>query len=159
MSLYEYSLFNIYNQLKNNKMSSTDYKYLPQDILDDLNRYVKYTDEDYTEKGFYKSLKFKHFVFAEYFLSQIIIYEKIGIINYALIYIKDIESAEFLIRKGANDWDYGLLGSVYNNNMNMIKYFIKLGARSFNNAMIQAIINNNIKLIEYFISLGANNFD
>jgi len=86
-------------------------------------------------------------------------FDFIDIINNGLRYVTDIESAKFLIKYGANNWNEGLLGSVYNNNMSMIEYFIKLGSDDFNQAMLQAIINNNIKLINYFIDLGANDFN
>jgi hypothetical protein len=159
MSLYEYSLFNIFNQLNTDKISYDQLIDLPEDILNDLDVYLIREDEsyeNYIETGFYTSIKSKHFIFAEFFINQI---DNIDIINNGLKYATDIESVEFLVKHGADDWDKGLFGSVYNNNMDMIKYFIKLGANDFNGAMLQAIIKNDMKLINYFIDLGANAFD
>jgi len=46
MSLYEYSLFNIFNQLNDNKISYKKLKEdLPEDILDDLDIYIIHVDE------------------------------------------------------------------------------------------------------------------
>ena len=143
MSLYEYSLFSIYNQFTNGKISSDELEDLPENIIDDLNGYLRYVKESYEifiERCFYKSIKLKHFIFTKYFLSQVADNNIIEIINQGLRYVKDSESVDFLIKFGANDWDQGLLGSTYNNDIDMIKYFIKLGANDFDNAMLQAII-------------------
>lgn len=167
MSLYEYSLFNIFNQLNNDKISYQELEDLPEDILNDLDRYLIHVDEPYEnfiETAFYVSLKLKHLIFTKYFLKEITnniddFDYFISILNNGLSYATDIGSVEFLIKFGANDWNKGLLGSIDNNNMIMIEYFIKLGADDFNSAMIKATLNSNKKLINYFIDLGAKDFN
>jgi hypothetical protein len=157
MSLYEYSLFNIFNQLNKNTISYKELEdQLPEDILNDLNKYLINLNE--LETSFYESIKSKHFIFAGYFLKKII-NNFLDIVNNGLKYCIDVRSVEFLMKYGANDWDKGLLGAVFNNNLHMIEYFIKLGADDFNDAMLQAIIKNNTKLINYFINIGADDFN
>lgn len=166
MSLYEYSLFNIFNQINNNIIKYEDLENLPEDILNDLDIYLIHIDESYgnfLEIAFYTSLKLKHLVFTKYFLDQIILIfdndDVIDIINKGLYYVTDIISTNFLIQYNANDWNEGLLGSVDNNNIIMIEFFIKLGADEFDDALIKSVLKNNIKLINYFIALGADDFD
>ena len=163
MSLYEYSLFNIFNQLNKNTISYKELEdQLPEDILNDLDKYLINLNE--LETSFYESIKSKHFIFSEYFLKKIInnvdyVEDFLDIVNNGLKYCTDVQSVEFLMKYGAKDWDKGLLGAVFNNNLHMIEYFIKLGANDFNNAMLQAIIKNNTKLINYFIDIGADDFN
>jgi len=168
MSLYEYSLFNIFKQLNKDTVSYKELeKQLPEDITDDLDKYLRRVNESYEyyiETAFYESIKSKHFIFAEYFLKKInnknaYVEDFIDIVNNALKYVIDVQSVGFLVKYGANDWNKGLLGAVFNNNLHMIDYFIKLGADEFNDAMLQAIIKNNIKLITYFINIGADDFN
>lgn len=162
-SLYEYSLCNIFSQLINCEIKCESLEVLPEDILNDLDKYLMHINKSYEyfiDKCFYKSLKLKHFVFAKFFLTEITKEEDvINIVNNGLFYIADIETAIFLINNGANEWDNGLLRGICNNDMNMIQYFIELGANDFNSAMFQAIIKNNILLIKYYIDLGADDFD
>jgi len=166
MSLYEYSLFNIFNQLITNKINYDEIKDLPEDILNDLNKYLMYIDDPYEEfiqEGFFISIELKHFVFAKYFIEKLNEINRIvnvnNVINYSLKYAKDTETVDFLIRNGANNWNLGLLLNVMKNDINMIKYFIVLGADDFNGAMITAVSENNKELIDYFIKLGAKNFN
>ena len=164
MSLYEYCLFSVFQQLINYKIKYETLDVLPEDILNNLNKYLIHMDDScvyFKEEHFYTSLKLKHFVFAKFFLKEITNDDDdvTNVLNDGLYYVEDIEATEFLINHGANDWDNGLLGSVYNNDMNMIRYFIGLGANDFNNAMLQSITSNNIILINYFIDLGADDFD
>lgn len=166
MTLYECSLFNIFEQLNAGKILYNELYDLPYTILDNLDMYLIHIDEsyeDFIETAFYTSLKLKHLLFAKYFLLQITLnindFDFIEIVNNGLSYVTDIESVEFLIKYGANNFNQGLLGSVFNNNMIMIKYFINLGADNFNRVMLQATIKNNITMIKYFINLGANDFN
>lgn len=153
MSLYEHSLLNIYKQIINDNRIIEEVD-LPQDIIDELDSYL-YAETP--EDRFYKSLHYKHFLLADFFLNEIS--DNNDIINYGLAYAPDKKTLEYLINKGADDFNYGLYGATYNNNMSMINYYINLGATDVNGAMLQAIIKNNIKLINYFIKLGADDFD
>ena len=166
MSLYEYSLFNIFIQINNNIIKYEDLENLPEDILNDLDKYLINIDESYgifLEIAFYTSLKLKHLVFSKYFLDEIdLIFDYddvIDIINKGLYYVTDIISSNFLIQYNANDWNEGLLGSVDKNYIIMIEFFIKLGADEFNDALVKSVLKNNVKLINYFIDLGADVFD
>jgi hypothetical protein len=154
MSLLEMGLYNIHDQIQNNilEINKVD-EYLPEDLTDELREYIN--AEDTIEK-FYISLKYKHFYIADQFLSNI--NDNVNIINKILAYCCDIAIADYLISKGAYNFEEGLLIAVLNNNMKMINYFICKGAYDFDAAMNQAILTNNFDLIKYFISIGANDW-
>ena len=162
MPLYQIPLSSILNEILDKKISLDTLdtldkileERLPEYILIELRNYLK---EDNNENSFYKSLYYKHFIFSNFFLGHIS--DKFNSINLGLTYTKDIETAAYLIKLGADNWDFGLIGATYYNNIAMIKFYIDQGAKDFNAAMIQAINTMNIELINYFIELGADNFD
>lgn len=154
MSLYEISLFNVYNLKRNNKISEDQLYDLPENVEEDLNSYLGCESP---KKCFYRSISKEHFIFADFFLSQII--NKIKAVNHGLAYAKNENSVDYLIKNKATIFDYGLIGAIINNDMNMIEYFINLGASGFDGALLEAVAENNILLIEYFIKKGADNFD
>lgn len=155
LSLYQLTLLDVLHQIDNGIISQEALiEKLPQDIIDELNSYL---DLPTVEERFYKSLYWQHFLISDYFLNKII--DKKSVINDGLSFAKNKKTADYLISLGANDFNYGLLGAVYQNNKIMINFYIDHGADDWNSALYQAANTDNIKLINYFIERGATDFD
>src|SRR5258708_3363452 len=129
MSLYEISLYSIYQQIISKDLKLKDVlEILPEDITDELVIYLNITN---SEDLFYESLHHSRLYFAENFINKIVGLEYYKILNNSLAYATNNETVKYLVDKGAYDWDIGLLGATVDNNLKMIEYFIEKGAIDF----------------------------
>ena len=62
---------------------------------------------------------------------------------------------EVFIEIGANKWNDGLEGALYNGDTDLINFFIEKGADNFEDALCAAVLSENIKTIEWVLSEHA----
>jgi len=70
-----------------------------------------------------------------------------------------IKTIKYLIDKGYNDYNSGLIGAAIGGHRDLVDYFIQLGADEFNEPLIMAASGGYRDLVEYFVKLGADDFN
>lgn len=81
----------------------------------------------------------------------------IGRCIYNSCYLGNLEIVELLIEKCmSNNLDEYLYGSCRGGHLNIINYIIDKGATNFNWGILGAIENNHMEIAEYMASLGAS---
>ncbi len=83
--------------------------------------------------------------------------------HYRVILIKDYrfnhkDIVEYLISKGADDFDFGLANACYGGQIEIVEFMISKGANNFDNGLFNACINGYKDIAELMISKGANSF-
>jgi hypothetical protein len=65
---------------------------------------------------------------------------------------------DYLIKLGADDWNYGLFGAVEGNHSHLVDFFIQKGANDWNWALRAAVSIGSKHYINMFVQLGANDW-
>lgn len=67
----------------------------------------------------------------------------------------NMEMIEYLIKRGATDWNKGLYGGCMGNHNFVVNRMIELGANNYDNALIMICGTDNIEIAKTLISHGA----
>jgi len=62
-----------------------------------------------------------------------------------------------MIKKGADNWNYGLEGACYGRNRELANYMIEKGADDWDGGLEGACYGGNRELADYMIEKGATN--
>ena len=171
MSLYEYSMLAVIKNVRKGKIHVSEDN-LPEDVYNELTGYLSNT----VIKSIQKSILFNRFVICDHFIKvfNYSIKNEIKSLDVEIIPYDDnfktlidfmlgvasskgnLVAIQYLINKGANDWDNGLQGAVHNNDLSLIDFFIEKGAKSWNIGMYEAAYRDNKELVDFFIEKGAN---
>lgn len=137
------------------------FDYLPQKDL--IN--IKYTNQ-LLYNQYEKYMKYNKFVYIDDLNSLYDAYENKYYISFNNI-SKDIDlniclyyACEFgdnyiidlLIKKGANNWNYGLFGACRGDNINIAEYMINKGANNIVDTFINTCIYGKLEVIKYLIN-------
>ncbi len=66
---------------------------------------------------------------------------------------------EFFIKKGANDWNWGMRGAAEGGHKDLVEFFIDKGANNWNIGMYGAAEGGHKDLVEFFIEKGAKDWN
>jgi hypothetical protein len=66
---------------------------------------------------------------------------------------------DYLIKMGANDWDYGLYGACEGGNKHLIDYMINRGANDWSFGLYSACIGGHKNVVDYMIKMGADDWN
>lgn len=150
MSLYEHTIINI---IENDiETSEND---LPKDVYDEIVGYLN----DQPSQSFQKAVLSNKFLIANIFYKFIDGQRRLNNILYNASLLGNREAIDYLIEKGANDWDIGMHGAIINNDRDLINFFITKGARLWNYAMEVAAKMDNLDLVNFFIEKGTKDWD
>jgi hypothetical protein len=168
MSLYQISIINILNNIKDGNISLRRLENLPEDLELMLNKYVLSN----AEYSFIISVSNCQFQLADYFYPSIDHNNnKINTLIHAMreqINIDNISGIEYLLNKSkyvSSDGydtdiisiilDEGLYSSAKLNNLILVKWFIKNGSKNLDRGLSGAVHGNRYDLVKFFINKGA----
>lgn len=162
MSLYEYSMLSVIRNIKDGKITISKDD-LPNDIYDELMCYL----DTKLKRSLKQSLSGNKFIISDYILTRIKRDDEYQIkltclLRDMLVYSAtngNMSAINYLIDKGADNWDAGLYGAVYSNDIELIEFFIEKGAKQWNFSLYAAVRRGNVQLVNYFIEKGANNWN
>lgn len=161
LSLYESTLLVILKRLIDGSLKLNDMtNKLPYDIVADINKYLSLKSND----RFIAAILDERFSLADYFLNDV--EDQDEMMNVALeeaMFSEKSNIIDYVVNKSANnfnlDWNYGLVGAIRINNIDLINYSINMGAHDFNAGLSIAVETNNPDLIYFLIELGANDWN
>ena len=130
-------------------------KAYPKEYYDIIFKY-KNSDEN-SDVAFEKAVRKGYKDLAEYFNKDLVEYHYNNAFIEAVKNNND-ETIKYLIKLGADDWDYGLLYAASNGNMDFVDFFLQKGA-DVNYGLAGASLKGDIKLINYFLDKGAEDLN
>jgi serine/threonine protein kinase len=65
---------------------------------------------------------------------------------------------EYLVQKGANNWDLGMIAGGEYGRMDIVQLMIKYGAKDWNRGLSSACTGGNIEIVKLMIERGADNW-
>jgi ankyrin repeat protein len=70
-----------------------------------------------------------------------------------------IELVQFMIERGANDWNYGLWNACYGDHIEIVWLMIEKGAYDWNYGLLGACQSGHIELVQLMIEKGADDWN
>jgi ankyrin repeat protein len=64
---------------------------------------------------------------------------------------RDFELVKFFVEKGANNWNWGLIGAAHSGDLELVEFFISKGASEWDRAMMTAASRGHLDLVKFFV--------